>query len=277
MEGDRSREQSGQTPDNFYPRPPGGGRQAGPGQCHIARAISIHALRVEGDPPAFGMSSESRISIHALRVEGDLPEAPRRSKTSHFYPRPPGGGRLYLREPMAPRVCDFYPRPPGGGRRDAGERSHGVVYISIHALRVEGDTRMSSGLSNSTLFLSTPSGWRATLDLYRHVSAHRISIHALRVEGDTRYPRKPETLRRISIHALRVEGDTIYTMFVRISSISIHALRVEGDPSNPRFSGGQGRFLSTPSGWRATVRGCSHDMPPQNFYPRPPGGGRRTY
>ena len=34
--------------------------------------ISIHALREEGDPPAFHrLPSKRRISIHALREEGD--------------------------------------------------------------------------------------------------------------------------------------------------------------------------------------------------------------
>ena len=57
---------------NFYPRPPRGGR---PGAlvCKISSgAISIHALREEGDTllsvfqPVAGI-----ISIHALREEGD--------------------------------------------------------------------------------------------------------------------------------------------------------------------------------------------------------------
>ena len=34
------------------------------------------------------------------------------------------------------------------------------------------------------------------------------------------------------------------------------------------------RFLSTPSGWRATSRPASAARPSWNFYPRPPGGGR---
>ena len=60
--------------------------------------------------------------------------------------------------------------------------------------------------SSRVLFLSTPSGWRATVcvDLQHH--GRGISIHALRVEGD------PTVAQRwrwviISIHALRVEGD----------------------------------------------------------------------
>ena len=57
----------------------------------------------------------------------------------------------------------------------------------------------------------------------------------------------------ISIHALRVEGDT-FIILVHLShfGISIHALRVEGDPSLASNVPTMSRFLSTPSGWRAT-------------------------
>ncbi len=35
----------------------------------------------------------------------------------------------------------FYPRPPGGGRpAEEREAYEALVHISIHALRVEGDT-----------------------------------------------------------------------------------------------------------------------------------------
>ena len=56
--------------------------------------ISIHALRVEGDPAiAKGRCSRS-ISIHALRVEGDTTACTCiRGSIVDFYPRPPGGGR----------------------------------------------------------------------------------------------------------------------------------------------------------------------------------------
>ena len=58
------------------------------------------------------------------------------------------------------------------------------------------------------LFLSTPSGWRATTINANCPGDDEISIHALRVEGD--YINKlEETHRNISIHALRggVDGD----------------------------------------------------------------------
>ena len=35
--------------------------------------------------------------------------------------------------------------------------------ISIHALRVEGDALGIQKINNQDLFLSTPSGWRATI------------------------------------------------------------------------------------------------------------------
>ena len=56
----------------------------------------------------------------------------------------------------------FYPRPPGGGRREQIVNDLLTNYISIHALRVEGDEREA-------------------LELHRDT---QISIHALRVEGD---------------------------------------------------------------------------------------------
>ncbi len=59
----------------------------------------------------------------------------------------------------------------------------GDTYISIHALRMEGDSSV------------TP------VNLYKG-----ISIHALRMEGDpVEHPRHHR--RAISIHALRMEGD----------------------------------------------------------------------
>ena len=59
----------------------------------------------------------SAISIHALRVEGDL---------SHS---------------MFPITAET---------------------ISIHALRVEGDKGLDTTVFVTSVFLSTPSGWRAT-------------------------------------------------------------------------------------------------------------------
>ena len=61
----------------------------------------------------------------------------------------------------------------------------------------------------------------------------------------------------------------------KVEKISIHALRVEGDvKACSHVCDGEG-FLSTPSGWRATTSSKKRTATKCNFYPRPPGGGRR--
>ena len=94
-EGDRTVHGSCAHYQNFYPRPPWGGRLypyfmgvvesvlisihalRGEGDfddlwSHSRPVISIHALRGEGDQPGQGGRHRRRISIHALRGEGDI-------------------------------------------------------------------------------------------------------------------------------------------------------------------------------------------------------------
>ena len=129
-----------------------------------------------------------------------------------------------------PETLDFYPRPPGGGRHSYLGPTVAGVGISIHALRVEGDSPAASFRTCPPEFLSTPSGWRATVGLVKR--SHDV---------------------KISIHALRVEGDEFLFGHGRVVLISIHALRVEGDESSIPSCGRMSKFLSTPSGWRATA------------------------
>ena len=189
-------------------------RRATEGCCRDSKwkAISIHALREEGDETVRSEVLAYIISIHALREEGDLafqsfeslavceflstPSA--RRATIHanfaspvirnFYPRPPRGGRR-RNFVSPPATFDFYPRPPRGGRlRDFSSLCQDRS-ISIHALREEGDPVQALGRRVAGRFLSTPSARRATdVDLRRRREL-LISIHALREEGDTsRFP-----------------------------------------------------------------------------------------
>ena len=218
-----------------------------------AQLISIHALRVEGDQRHDqSTGSGCDISIHALRVEGDGCKRLKMAKSCYFYPRPPGGGRPSLWMRCKTQQKDFYPRPPGGGRLDNDARFPVAGHISIHALRVEGDRGSQGRRGRKAEFLSTPSGWRATLCFWSEqlprprflstpsgwratklgvsFAVHRpISIHALRVEGDHHRADYRRVRPDISIHALRVEGDAKTLPFSRDVAISIHALRVEGD------------------------------------------------
>ena len=102
---------------NFYPRPPRGGRPVMRINNSVRVKISIHALREEGDPPAAGSGGPDRwISIHALREEGDTDWGLRENTKSHFYPRPPRGGRPAGCPQWTHFKKHFYPRPPRGGR-----------------------------------------------------------------------------------------------------------------------------------------------------------------
>ena len=167
----------------------------------------------------------------------------------NFYPRPPRGGRpactgvkasflTFLSTPSARRAT-FRDDPPAGCR-----------WISIHALREEGDIRYffkhkrilnfyprpprggrlfpPTGLLSSFQFLSTPSARRATfiddvlvklLQFLSTPSARRATLTSAVLSCSA----------TISIHALREEGDLVFYRGQQNRIISIHALREEGD------------------------------------------------
>ena len=101
---------------NFYPRPPRGGRRPRLRCQNQTRAISIHALREEGDPHDLAGLREVGVFLStpsARRATSMRHASPLRS--SHFYPRPPRGGRrltsgrllptsLFLSTPSARRA-----------------------------------------------------------------------------------------------------------------------------------------------------------------------------
>ena len=105
------------------------------------KLISICTLCGEGDVAQKLGELIDKISIHALREEGDALATDIEVEILNFYPRPPRGGR---------RRCDaavesnryFYPRPPRGGRRTETTAKDIKKWISIHALREEGDVHL---------------------------------------------------------------------------------------------------------------------------------------
>ena len=58
------------------------------------------------------------------------------------------------------------------------------MFISIHALRGEGDNIKPYAVGFMSVFQSTPSVGRATITLADNTEYRLISIHALRGEGD---------------------------------------------------------------------------------------------
>ncbi len=156
------------------------------------------------------------------------------SASSHnhdFYPRPPRGGRLNEAFNKWNSALNFYPRPPRGGRhiqhlqtdpqciflptpsarratyetlnasgllsisthalREEGDGLISIVFdllsISTHALREEGDKlAYMSGLKNPDFYPRPPRGGRLDNWLSQSMTS-TISTHALREEGD-RFP-----------------------------------------------------------------------------------------
>ena len=223
------------------------------GSSRMSRRISIHALRVEGDSACVSASCKARlflstpsgwrattfraaqghrtpISIHALRVEGDAFDSIR-----------------HLLHPF-----DFYPRPPGGGRPVVSGINilRGAFLSTPSGWRA---TRLGCRLCRCARFLSTPSGWRATgRTCHVFVAQSVISIHALRVEGDKLEDRRKHLVDHFYP---RPPGGGRPVYPTRVGRACDFYPRPPG--------GGRRRlcdlqflifqFLSTPSGWRATV------------------------
>ena len=148
-----------------------------------------------------------------------------------------------------------------------------TTFISIHALREEGDSIAFAPLAWQSYFYPRPP------------RGGRLACVTTLLNCGDFYPRPPRGGRHIfrqslaylipiSIHALREEGDPSHPPHLPLPAISIHALREEGDPSffDRRYH--NGRFLSTPSARRATKLPPRKRSSQKNFYPRPPRGGR---
>ena len=152
----------------------------------MLRAISIHALREEGDrldqtidqqAEIFLSTPSARratflvhssvpndainISIPALREEGDAKVCRlcMRFGISIHALREEGDTR-HSRHSTS--NTNFYPRPPRGGRLQNIMMRAEQIWISIHALREEGDPVFANLGEQAILFLSTPSARRAT-------------------------------------------------------------------------------------------------------------------
>ena len=124
-----------------------------------------------------------------------------------------------------------------------------------------------------------------------------ISIHALREEGDiflhhsgrtlkNFYPRPPRGGRRFRLRVRQRTLEFLSTPSARRATrehpwpgngagISIHALREEGDAGGDSAAPAAEDFYPRPPrGGRPGLRRCPVRHP--DFYPRPPRGGRRT-
>ena len=183
-EGDPGRDRRRRWSGHFYPRPPRGGRHAGEALRVGSVIISIHALREEGDLIRLLCMANSAIFLStpsARRATAQL--AALTAELEDFYPRPPRGGRPSTPPPWS-SVAHFYPRPPRGGRPALPGDLLVLFFISIHALREEGDGGTPGArLCAAHFYPRPPRGGRLP---FMPIPQQResISIHALREEGD---------------------------------------------------------------------------------------------
>ena len=219
-------------------------------------------------------STSVLISIHALREEGDVRCNDQTGHSRDFNPRPPRGGRLgdvrryfnptlFQSTPSARRATKARRIPPfptrfqstPSARRATLRQAISVqqYYISIHALREEGDCLCCRNHSVVFVFQSTPSARRAT----RLPSIPAVGCNYF----NPRPPRGGRLCASASVLGMVVFQSTpsarraTFPVFPQdaVRTISIHALREEGDATDKTGSYGQ-----------------------KNFNPRPPRGGRLT-
>ena len=112
--------------------------------------------------PSWRCCMMSAISIHALREEGDLRILLNSALISLFLSTPSARRATPECGQSGHKQHDFYPRPPRGGRPTYKHVRAAATIISIHALREEGDLPACKAGRIRRAFLSTPSARRAT-------------------------------------------------------------------------------------------------------------------
>ena len=236
-------------PNDFYPRPPWGGRLDNALRGIRNLDISIHALRGEGDFAALRTLTalSGFLSTPSVGRATDCPY--HRYRASQFLSTPSVGRATCHMHAPTTGAPYFYPRPPWGGRQNLLVGRVRVYLISIHALRGEGDDDMLLHFLYPLLFLSTPSVGRAT----------RIDTVSANAAPDF-YPRPPWGGRLIKPNA-----ELLKAVFLSMPSVG----RATTLPS--RLTS-QMRFLSTPSVGRATTRSRVSPVIPSPFLSTPSVG-----
>ena len=130
------------------------------------------------------------------------------------------------------------------------------TWISIHSLRMEGDSSLRSMIIPSFHFNPLPPHGGRLHGSFHNFRFRHISIHSLRMEGDNTMCEKARNFG-ISIHSLRMEGDRFFHLHRQ------RHLSFQSTPSAWRetllllFPVLVSVFQSTPSAWRETIAKCA--------------------
>ena len=125
-----------------------------------------------------------RISIHTLRMEGD-PSMPGYVNCKiQVFQSTPSAWRVtfYIFQGCFSTAISIHTLRMEGDHFTLLNRTSSR--ISIHTLRMEGDWIYQHWTSFLYKFQSTPSAWRVTVTFAAGIVSTPISIHTLRMEGD---------------------------------------------------------------------------------------------
>ena len=168
-------------PSNFYPRPPRGGRHA-PAAPEYGEDIFLSTPSARRATPA----------AHTTPAWPSLFLSTPSARRATCVLPVPGGPAIFLSTPSARRATQL-----ALGR-------DGVVHISIHALREEGDrSRTRSSTASRNFYPRPPRGGRP-FDSIALAAYNEISIHALREEGDSKNRDKISIFKQIIQHSARI-------------------------------------------------------------------------
>ena len=303
----------------FYPRSPCGERRANRRISDGENVISIHALLAESDQHPAGpaplhrqflstlslrratASTRTRpprrdISIHALLAESDWTAPCSPGGCGYFYPRSPCGERRYA-SAFPQSMQYFYPRSPCGERRVRQViLAEPFIFISIHALLAESDSRVFMLMPSMRYFYPrSPCGERLTVSTLKILAILFLSTLSLRRATTTSagrsafrrhfYPRSPCGERRVGprwysgVCNFYPRSPCGERLIPTLSShahpgISIHALLAESDPCSerqqvlPRRISIHALLAESDTSSGAAARPSGH------FYPRSPCGER---
>ena len=160
-EGDRGICKGIPQRQNFYPRPPRGGRLAFI-TSSTPRKLFLPTPSTRRATLGFvQLLHHFLISTHALHEEGDDPGETVPPARTYFYPRPPRGGR-HSRDYRNKNHHEFLPTPSTRRATLTDSTADCAQSISTHALHEEGDLGTAPLIQSDFTFLPTPSTRRAT-------------------------------------------------------------------------------------------------------------------
>ena len=220
--------------------------------CEKARnfGISIHSLRMEGDRRGDVFFADFGTFQSTPSVWRETRHFRRLGKNSVFQSTPSVWRETRIDADCGYRIR-FQSTPSVWRETDAETQKFCGLIISIHSLRMEGDTT------------GTLTRWRCS-----------ISIHSLRMEGDAYLELLCDTEKDFNPLPPYGGRPKRFPILLNNLCISIHSLRMEGDKKfNEKFPADK-IFQSTPSVWRETQSLRSILERRQNFNPLPPYGGR---